>query len=145
MTIKKIIKQIFQTEQPKKEEEIKPKYEREYRELLREDLNTIAVDVFHLDDPLVLLNPSERREYLLYFHTLFLDKKVTKRLEYFINKQSQMILFNGKEGELDTAGIMKMDGMSTFKDDVERLSKMFVVEEAEHRPQTVPTSESLRL
>lgn len=133
---------LFKKKEPAKKEE--ESYERVYRDLLRENLNTIAVDVFHYDDPLLKLNPQERREYLVYFNTIVNDRKITDRLEYLINKQANMTLKNSLKGELDTAGVMKMDGLSTFKDDVERLSQMFLKEESE-RGKPMDPKDSLRL
>lgn len=134
--IKKII-QFF-----RKEKEIKePTYEREMRELLRENLNTIAVDIFHYNDPIMMLNPAERREYLVYFFKLVREAKVIDRLKYLINKQANLTLMNSKSGILDSAGVMKLDGLGTFKDDLERLAKMFEQEEAERengRPPSQP-------
>lgn len=130
-----------------KKKEENPPHEREFRELLRENLNGFAVDVFNLDDPLIVMNPSERQEYLLYFDRIVKDKKLISRLEFFINKQANLTLKNSKDGILDTAGVMRMDGLSTFKDDVERLSKMFLMEENERLKNGNPLSaqEELRL
>lgn len=137
------IKRMFLKKEEQKKEEVN--YERVYRDLLRENLNTVAVDVFHYNDPLLALNPQERREYLVYFNKLVNDKRVIERLEYLINKQANMTLKNSLSGELDTAGVMKMDGLSTFKDDVERLSEMFLKEESEREKQVVDPKASLRL
>jgi hypothetical protein len=38
---------------------------------------------------------------------------------------------SSKDGVLDTAGVMKMDGTSIIIDDIERLSAMFLKEESE--------------
>lgn len=141
MSLIKKIKEIFH---PKKEEE-KVDYERTMRDLLREDLNTVAVDIFYLDDPLIKMNPSQRREYLLYFNLLVKDKKFIERCQYYINKQATQTLMNSRNGQLDTAGVMKMDGMGTIKDDVERLSKMFLTEEVEYSKQPLSPADSLRL
>ena len=141
MFLKKI-KEIFHIQ---KEENESEDIERTMRDLLRENLNSLSVDVFHLDDPIVLLNPSQRREYLLYFNKLVTEKKVIHRLEYLINKQANMTLLNSRSGQLDTAGVMKMDGLGTFKDDVERLSKMFLTEEEELNRRPLSPADSLRL
>lgn len=148
MSLFKTIAQFFnKKEEPKKEDQ---NFDRVYRDLLRENLNTISVDVFHYDDPLLRLNPAERREYLSYFRKIVADRKIVERLQYLINKQANMTLKNsGTRGELDTAGVMKMDGLSTFKDDVERLSVMFFKEESERvkgiMPVEVTSREALRL
>jgi hypothetical protein len=131
------LKEIFKKE--------KPTYEREMRELLRENLNTISVDVFHLTDPLIALSPAKRREYLLTFNRAVIDKTLIQRLEYLINLQANMTLKNSKDGMLDTAGAMTMNGLSVFKDDVERLSNMFIKEEAERNKTPLSGPEALRL
>ena len=127
MSIFKKIKKLFQ----KKEVHIAPNHERTMRDLLRENLSTVAVDVFYHDDPIVLMNAEERQAYLLYFRNLVLDKKLISRLKFFINKQANITLMSSKDGVLDTAGVMKMDGTSIIIDDIERLSAMFLKEESE--------------
>lgn len=137
------IKEIFK---PKKEEErTQLNYEREMRELLRENLNTVSVDMFELDDPIVLLTPSQRREYLLYFHKLFNEKKLITRIKYLINKQAVRTLANSTNDKLDVAGTMKIDGMALIKDDVERLSNMFSKEEDELSKKPLSAIDALRL
>lgn len=144
MDILKRIGQFFvKKEEPKKEN--KKNYERVYRDLLRENLNTVSVDVFNYDDPMLRLNPTEKLEYLKYFNKIFTDRKIIARLEYLINLQANMTLKNSLDGELDTAGVMKMDGLSTFKDDVERLSTMFLKEEADRTRPAVDPKDALRL
>lgn len=106
-------------------------HEREFRELLRENLQTISVDVFHFDDPVIHMTGPTRKEYLAYFYKLEVDKKLIDRIKFLINKQANLTLKNSKDGILDTAGVMKMDGLSLVKDDIERLSGMFLKEEAE--------------
>lgn len=128
-----------------RKKKIKPSYEREMRELLRENLNTISVDVFHYEDPVVQLPPEERRAYLAYFHTLVHDKKIIDRLEYLINKQANITLKNSKDHALDTAGIMKMDGLGSVRDDLKRLSVMFLKEEAERKGRGIQPADALRL
>lgn len=131
MNIIKKIKQYFVKEEIKTPDTT---HEREFRELLRENLQTISVDVFHYDDPINSLAGSERRTYLAYFHALAKDSKFMERMKFHINKQANLTLKNSKDGILDTAGVMKMDGMGTIKDDVERLSSMFLKEESENKP-----------
>ena len=131
----------------KKEKTEEVEFERTVRDLLRENLNTVPVDVFSLDDPLLKMNPAERREYLLYFNRLVNDKKLIERIKYFINKQAQLSLKYSKNEKLDMAGALTMNGMGLVKDDVERLSEMFTKEEEELKRQQNPlsASESLRL
>lgn len=129
MNIIKKIKQYFKTEEP-----IDPTHEREFRSLLRENLKTVVVDVFYYDDPLNSLTGPDRKTYLQYFHLLLKDERFMTRLKFFINKQANITLKNSKDGILDAAGIMKMDGMGTMKDDIERLSGMYLKEEKEQEP-----------
>ena len=44
----------------KKEKTEEVEFERTVRDLLRENLNTVPVDVFSLDDPLLKLNPDRK-------------------------------------------------------------------------------------
>lgn len=141
MQIIKKIKNYFS----KKETILNPSHEREFRELLREDLKTVSVDVFHYDDPVLSMSGPSRREYLRYFHNIATENKFTERVKFLINKQANMTLKNSKDGTLDTAGVMKMDGLATVKDDIERLSAMFLKEEAElGKSNPNPSSDSLR-
>lgn len=118
-------------------------HEREMRELLRENLKTVAVDVFYHDDPLVRLGPEERRAYLFAFHNLWKEGKLIERLQFFVNKQANLTLKESLDGELDTAGIMKMDGTSIIIDDVKRLSAMYLKENTENPP--IDPRDALRL
>ncbi len=136
-TLKKI--QAFFT----KKKDIVPNYERTMRDLLRENLSTIPVDVFHHDDPLLQMGPEERKVYLAYFRSVVVDGKLIDRLKYLINKQANRTLYSSKDGVLDSAGVMKMDGIASIKDDIERLSAMFLKEESE-TPSMDPR-EALRL
>lgn len=127
MNIIQKIKYIFSPKEITKQST----HEREFRELLRENLQTISVDVFHYDDPVIDMTGPTRKEYLAYFYKLGVDKKLIDRIKYLINKQANLTLKNSKDGILDTAGVMKMDGLAIVKDDIERLSGMFLKEEAE--------------
>lgn len=98
------------------------------RELLRENLMTIPVDVFTLDDPLVSMSPEERKLYLRYFHDLLTDKKLIDRIKYLINKQANMTLASAQSEVLDAAGAMNINGMGVIKNEIEKLSAMYVKE-----------------
>ena len=125
-----IIKKIKQFFSPKETIE-QTTHEREFRDLLRENLQTVSVDVFHYDDPVVSMTGPTRKEYLAYFYKLATEEKLLSRIKFLINKQANLTLKNSKDGILDTAGVMKMDGLAVVKDDIERLSAMFLKEEAE--------------
>lgn len=119
---------FFQKKEPKEELN---KVEREARELLRENLNTVSVDMFYADDPIIGLNPNERKQYLSYFHLILKDKKLIERIKFLINTQARMTLKGSKDGVFDIAGAMTMNGITVIKNDIERLSAMFEKEEAE--------------
>lgn len=138
--IKKIIAALQDREQKKTEPKL---HEREMRELLRENLKTVAVDVFYYDDPLLTLNPEERKTYLTYFNVLVNDKKLIDRLKFFVNKQANITLKESIHNELDVAGVMKMDGINTVIDDMKRLSAMYLQEEA--MKESMSKSDALRL
>lgn len=138
------LKKLLAAFQGKEQKKTQPKtHEREMRELLRENLKTVAVDVFYHDDPLISLPPEERRAYLLYFNNLIKDEKLIHRLKFFINKQANITLKESVDGELDTAGVMKMDGTSIIVDDIKRLSAMYLKENIESAP--LDPKEALRI
>lgn len=115
--------------------EKEPTTKRLQRELLRELLSSVTVDMFYHDDPLLSMSPEERKEYLLYFHILTKDKKLMKRLEFFINKQANVLLKNGtaEDGTLDSGGIMTLNGITMVKNEIEKLSRMYETEEEERK------------
>lgn len=117
--------------------EDKKEVTRSQRELLRELLLSVNVDVFYHDDPLIGMSPEERKEYLQHFFVLARDEKLMKRLEFYINKQANVLLKNGTEadGKLDSSAIMTMNGITIVKNDIERLSGMFLKEEEERKYQ----------
>lgn len=108
-----------------KPEEDSGNFERTIKELLRENLATLAVDIFYVDDPLITLAPSDRKIYLKHFYDLSRDEKFIGRIKYLINKQARFTLEDGKDGKSSVAGAMNVNGMSVIKDDVERLAAMY--------------------
>lgn len=117
-------KHLFKKETEK--EMISP--ERNARELLRENLKTIPVDVFYLDDPANNLTSEERKMYLKHFYELQIDKKLTERLKFLINKQANKTLGSSQGKEFDLAGAMTINGLALAKDEIERLSNMYIKE-----------------
>lgn len=105
------------------------------RELLRELLASVTVDVFYHDDPLIGMSPEERKEYLMEFHLLAKNKRLIARLEYFINKQANILLKNGtsEDGTLDSGAIMTLNGITIVKNEIEKLSRMYETEEEERK------------
>lgn len=115
----------------KKEPVQKQEDGRNVRELLRENLSTVSVDVFYLDDPLVELPQKERQLYLKHFYDLSRDEKFMERIKYLVNKQALLTIQNirNKDGSWDTAaGAMNINGIALVKDDVERLAAMHIKE-----------------
>ena len=104
---------------------------REWKELLRENLNTVAVDMFSSDDPILSLGTEERKIYLKKFHDLIIDKTLISRLKYLVNLQARMTLRGAKNGEdADMAGAMNINGLCVAIEDIERLATMYVKENA---------------
>lgn len=130
----------------KKEEEVKvDTIHRDIRELLRENLKTIPVDMFYSDDPLVGLDPESRRVYLKRFHDIARDEQVIARIKWLVNKQARILLYDsktaaGEGGIVDTrdldSGAMTINGIALVKDDFERLEKIYIKENAPKPPMT---------
>jgi hypothetical protein len=107
------------------------KKKRAARELLRENLNTITVDLFYHDDPMVNMSDEDRRLYLKKFHDLMRDKDVMDRIVYLANKQANMTLKGMKDGsDSDVAGSMNINGICLVRDEIQRLGYMFAKESA---------------
>lgn len=102
--------------------------ERDVRELLRENLNLIEVDMFYNDDPMFLMTKEERILYLKIFFDLYKDNKLINRLKFHINKQAQKTLGNAKDGIQDLAGAMNINGLAFVLNDIERLSNLYIKE-----------------
>lgn len=115
--------------------------ERTARDLLRENLGSISVDMFDHDDPIMAMNPVERKVYLKYFNQIMTDKRLIHRLEWLINKQANLTLKHSKDGVFDVVGSSTLNGVAVAKNDIERLSAMFVKESAEPE---VPKVDNLR-
>ena len=104
--------------------------ERYARELLRENLNTIALDVFYLDDPVMKMVGEERKEYLKYFYELSKSPILIDRIKYMINKQAVITLSMPSKGGVtdsvfDMAGSLNINGMSSVKDTIDTLATMY--------------------
>lgn len=105
---------------------VAPIEKRPWKELLRENLNTVVVDVFYSDDPILSLTPEERKIYLKKFKDLVDDVEVINRLKYLVNLQARLTLKGAKDsGESDMAGAMNINGICVVKDDFERLKVMY--------------------
>ena len=109
------------------------KQKRMYKELLRENLNTIVIDMFYGDDPLVSKQGEERKLYLKKFNDLMQDADVLGRIMYLINKQANLTLKAMKDShdeEANMGGAMNINGISLVKEDFERLSNMYLKEDS---------------
>lgn len=103
---------------------------RDIRDLLRENLNLLSLDMFYRDDPLLALGKEEKIIYLKKFFDLYADQITINRIKYHINKQAIKTLENAKNGIEDTAGASNINGMAFIMEDIQALSKMYVKETA---------------
>ena len=108
----------------KKQEE---RSEQHVRDLLRENLNLLSLDMY-LDDPLIGLSENERKLYLKYFFDLNKDLKLIERIKYNINKQAIKTLGNSKDNVQDIAGACNINGMAFIYDEINKLSNMYIKE-----------------
>ena len=106
----------------------KPNLEKNVRDLLRENLNLIEIDMFYIDDPILGLSDEKRRLYLKTFFDLYKDKKLFERIRYHINKQAQKTLAYAKDGIQDIAGASNINGLAYIMDDIEKLANMYIKE-----------------
>lgn len=122
----KTIKKLFE----KKEE----KTNREIKELLRENLSLMPIDVFYIDDPMLAVPEGRKVEYLKKFHDVCADKDVMERIKFLINKQANLTLSKSINGVSDTMGSACINGIAAVKDDFEKMGSLYLKE-------TVPTAE----
>jgi len=107
------------------------KKERVYKELLRENLGTVVIDMFYGDDPLLVLGETDRKLYLKKFYDLYQDKDVMSRIAYLVNKQANLTLKSLKESNSDEsnmAGAMNINGLCLIRDEIQRLAQMYLKE-----------------
>lgn len=95
--------------------------EAQLKDLLRENLNLVNVDIFYIDDP-APVKPEERKLYLKKFHDMFEDKIFVERLKYLINKQARLSLQNHDPTGIGTVNI---NGIATVLDDFKRLADSY--------------------
>jgi len=97
------------------------------RELLRENLNTVAVDMFDVADPLLKMNPEQRTMYLKHMADLAKDDDLMNLIKMLINQQVVKTMYQGSQNpdpKFDFAGSMKIDGMACIKDAIEQRAAM---------------------
>lgn len=104
--------------------------EQNVRDLLRENLSLLSIDLF-LDDPIIELNPEQRKLYLKFFFDLNKDLKLIERIKYNINKQAVKTINNSKDGVQDLAGACNINGMAFVLDEINRLANMYIKELAQ--------------
>lgn len=102
--------------------------ERDVRELLRENLNILPVDMFYGDDPMLKMTQEEKIMYLKSFFDIYKDEKLIERIKYNINKQAQRTLGNSKDMVHDMAGAMNINGMAFVMEDINRLANLYIKE-----------------
>jgi len=105
----------------KKEEKQKTK-KRMARELLRENLALVPLDIFYLDDPLLGVPPDKREKYLKKFHDITEDEDVMQWFTYLINRQVRMTTNHSMNGESDQSGAMNINGIATVRDTFKNLA-----------------------
>jgi len=106
----------------------KEKTKRDEKNLLRENLSLIAIDIFYIDDPLVSISPANKVAYLKKFHDICRDKEIMERIKYLINKQARLTLERSRDGTTDTMGSACINGMASVKEDFERMGSSYLKE-----------------
>lgn len=118
----KTIKKIFEKNEEKRQREIK--------ELLRENLSLIPIDIFYIDDPIMQLNEEKRMNYYKKFFDIVSDKDIMERIKYLINKQARLTLQSSRDGTADAMGASCINGIASVKDDFEKLANSYIKETA---------------
>lgn len=107
----------------------KEKQQREMRELLRENLDLLPVDIYYIDDPKVGIPPDKLVDYYRKFYDICRDREVMDRIKYLINKQARIAIAASKEtGNLDALGGVNINGMATIQDDFIRMANSYLKE-----------------
>ena len=97
------------------------------KELLRENLDLLPVDIFYIDDPRLAIPPDKLVEYDKKFYDLCRDHDVMDRIKYLINKQARITIQRSQEnGTMDALGGININGMATVKDDFTRLGNSYI-------------------
>jgi len=125
-TIKTKIKSFFESEEDKTK--------RDEKNLLRENLALVPIDIFYIDDPVFEVPEGKKIEYYKKFHDLCLDKDIMERIKFLINKQARLTLERSRDGTTDTMGSACINGIASVKDDFERMGNSYLKE-------TAPTTE----
>jgi len=102
--------------------------EQAMKELLRENLALVNLDIFYIDDPLLAVPQERRAEYLKKFWDLCADKDIMEWFRYLINKQVRLTMQLSKDSVQDPNGAMNINGIATVKDTFEKLANTYVKE-----------------
>jgi hypothetical protein len=105
--------------------------ERLIKELTRENLKLVPVDIYYIDDPLLSVDPDKRLDYLKKFSEVVDDKDIMERFKYLVNKQARLTLQLSKDNHDTTIGSLNINGIATVKDDFERLALSYKKENVE--------------
>lgn len=117
-TIQQKIYNIFTSKTKKKERAVK--------DLLRENLALLPVDIFYLDDPRIGIPPDKLVEYDKKFYDICRDSDIMNRFKYLINKQALLTIHGAQGGSMDSLGTININGMATIKDDFTRLGNSYL-------------------
>lgn len=100
--------------------------ERAVKELLRENLGLVSVDIFYINDPVLRVTEDKKKEYYKKFYDLCRDDDVMERIKYLINQQVRLNIDNARQGDADIMGGININGMATIKDDFTRMSNSYL-------------------
>ena len=103
---------------------------RESKELLRENLSLIPIDLVYGDDPLFSIPEERKTVYYKKFFDLSSDKEIMDRINYLINKQAKLTLQSARDGTSDALGYGCINGIASVKDDFVRLGNSYLKETA---------------
>jgi len=98
------------------------------RELTRENLGLLPLDIYYLDDPLLGIPPDRREAYLKKFYDLYEDEEVMEWFKYLINKQVRMTMQQSKDGYSDQSGAVNINGIATVRDTFKNLAQKYAKE-----------------
>src|ERR1035437_1168565 len=87
------------------------------KELLRENLDLLPLDIYYIDDPRLEIQPDKLVEYDRKFYDICRDKDIMDRIKFLVNKQGRITIQHGFEnGTLDALGSININGMATVRD-----------------------------
>lgn len=118
----KTIKKLFETRADK--------ILRTEKDLLRENLSLVPLDIFYIDDPMLSVKPENKVAYLKKFHDICKDTDIMERIKFLINKQARLTLERSRDGTTDTMGSSCINGIASVKEDFERMGSSYLKETA---------------